>query len=234
VDGIDQERSNLMHGIHQPRGTFRTRTACLAVVAVAAIVVATGVGLWRAEVAAGGRLDRAMRAHAAHLLPGGTIDHVEVTDDPALLAERRERIQQAYVRGTTAGGDPALLIVHQSDLDGGRSDWVDWSITVGALDGFTRVGDVVHAEWLRSRVDESLEVRLGASWEGDELVVAPAAWRRDGAPLDAASVPAAIRDAAVRRVAFPWLAELGARPGDVTATAHGVVVTLRADDVEVP
>ena len=197
-------------------------------------VVALGAGALALEHRAGARLDAAVSAPLDALLPDGRVDEVDVTDSPALLAARRDHLQQTVVHGRSGDHD-VLTIVRGYDRSRATADSVSWEVSgIAFAPGWAnvRADGGAYTDRARTTVDghvyevtASARPAEGGGAGGERaatVVVRAAAPTVDGAPLDPADAPEAVRaalapvavavpdaqaDATVRRV---WFDEAGA------------------------
>ena len=213
------------------RRTLLAATAGL--VLLLGAVVALGAGALALEHRAGARLDAAVSSPLAALLPDGRVDDVDVTDSPALLAARRDHLQQAVLHGRSAGLD-VLTIVREYDRPRATAESVSWEVSgIAFAPGWAnvRADGGAYTDRARTTVDghvyevtASVPPAGGADAGGagpSTVVVSAGSLSVDGAPLDPADAPEAVRsalapvtvavpdpraDAAVRRV---WFDEAG-------------------------
>lgn len=225
--------------------TLLAATAGLALLLGA--VVALGAGALALEHRAGAHLDAAVSVPLAALLPDGRVDDVDVTDSPALLAARRDRLQQAVLHGRSAGHD-VLTVVRGYDRPRATVESVSWEVSgiafapgwanVRAPGGAytdrarTTVGGHVYEVTASTGPAQDRAQREGAAGAGAPTVVVRAATLAvDGAPLAPADAPQAVRAAlAPVTVAVPD-ARAGAAVRRVWFDEAGVGVELYAQDV---
>lgn len=177
-------------------------TAGVGLLVVVAAVTALGIGGLALERRAHERLGAAMAEPLAALLPDGQVRSVDVTDSPALLAERRDRVQQAVVDGTSGGHD-VTVIVREYRREEQRAESVSWEVGgVAFAPGWrpVRAGSGAWTDRARTTVDgHAYEVTASVAPEdggdGATVVAAAGSLTRDGAPLALAEAPAAVRSA---------------------------------------
>lgn len=183
--------------------------AAAGLVVLIAAVAALGVGALVLENRAHDRLDAALSKPLAALLPDGQVEDVDVTDSPALLAGRRDRIQQTLLQGSTGGHD-VLVIVREYDREAQRAESISWELGgIAFAPGWTnvRAADGAYTDRATATVDgHDYEVTASADLEadGDEtaVVVQVGALTADGEPLPLGGAPAAVRTA-LAPVSFP-------------------------------
>ena len=218
----------------------RTVVAVLAALVVAlGLVAALGAGVVVLEARAAERLELEVTERAEALLPGGRIESAEVTDTPALLADRREHVQQAVLGGRSADGYPARLFVRELDLATGRADSVSWYLEgLPVAQGWTAVVDSrgVSLNQAELVVDgQRVTVSAAARVEGGTLVVAPGEVEVDGVLVALQDAPEPVRRslaAVTLQVPLPDAGSAGPTVGEVWFDERGAAVELEADDVD--
>lgn len=220
----------------------RALAAAVVALVVVGAVTALVVGGLALECRAATRLDAAVSAPLAALLPGGQVGETDVTDSPALLAERRDRVQQAVLHGRSEGHD-VLMIVREYDRPRATAQSVSWQISgIAFAPGWAGVRAEGGAYTARARatVDGHLyEVTASARPGGPQggggqaptAVVEAAALTVDGSALAVAEAPAVVRTAlAPVAVAVPD-PQAGAEGRSVWFDEQGAGVELYARDV---
>lgn len=182
------------------------------VAALVGVLIAAGAGVHLLNARSAARLDAAVVVAAQALLPGGRVGNVEVTDrSPALLAERRTRVEQTTVAGRTADGHAAHLVVRGYDRAAGVAQSVSWQVTGLPLPtGWRPVsGTTAYLNQVEQEIDgHRVRLTATASLEGDRVLVAPGRLTVDGTATTLAAAPPAVRAAvgpmlAPRAVAVP-------------------------------
>lgn len=206
-------------------------------VVIAAVGALVGVGLvleGRAHADLGKKLTQPM----AVLLPGGQVQSVDVTDSPALLAARRDRVQQAVVQGRSEGRD-VLVIVREYDRDSHRADSVSWQVEdIAFAPGWTPVtaDDGSYGNRARTTIEGhhyevTASAALATGGNASTAVVQVGALTVDGASLPLADAPPAVRrDLGPVSLPVPDPSS-GAGVRSVWFDQQGVGVELYAQDV---
>lgn len=207
--------------------------AGMVIVTVLAVgVVLGGVAL---EVRAADRLDTTMGKRAQGLLPSGQIDAAHVTDDPALLAARRPRVQQTIVDGRGADGHPVMLIVREYDRETRRAQSVSWNIEgLQLAPGWTglRSDNGAYRNRAVRQVDgHRVEVSGAARIDGSQIAIAPDRITIDGAPVELGDAPAAVqRSLSPLTIGMP-LVQAGAAVRSLWFDEAGLGLEVYARDV---
>jgi hypothetical protein len=161
------------------------------------LLVLAGVGILMVDRHVGDSLDNSMATHAKRLIPGGRIISAEVTDDPALLAVRRERVQQTMVSARTADDKPVLMILREYNRDTRQAQSVSWQVGgIQLAPGWTAVMDErgVALNKAYTQIDgHRITVSAKAEVSGDTLTVAPATLSIDGREVPISGAPSRIR-----------------------------------------
>lgn len=210
--------------------------AALALVGVLGTGTALAAGAWALETRAADRLDAGMDEHVRQLLPGGSVESVEVTDSPALLAGRREHVQQTVARGRTADDLPVLVLVREFDSGTGRAESVSWQLEgLPLAPGWAPVrGDAGEYRNEAERELDGHRVTVTAVVEvvGSTVTARPGRVTVDGADVPLEQAPAAVRESLAAVTAAVPLPEAGGAVGSVWFAEDGLGVELRAADVD--
>lgn len=222
------------------RALAATTVALVVVIAALTALVVGGLAL---EHRAATRLDAAVSTPLAALLPDGQRGETDVTDSPALLAERHDRVQQAVLHGRSEGHD-VLMIVREYDRPSATAQSVSWQVSqVAFAPGWAGVRAEGGAYTARARatVDGHLYEVTASARPGDPqgsdgaqastVRVEADALTVDGSPLTVAEAPTAVRSAlAPVSVAVPD-PQAGATVRSVWFDEQGAGVELYARDV---
>ncbi len=210
------------------------------VAALVGVLVAAGAGTHLLNTRSAARLDAAMVAAAQSLLPGGRVGNVEVGDGPALLAERRTRVQQTTVAGRTRDGHAAHLVVRGYDRAAGVAQSVSWQIAGLPLPaGWHPVSSpTAYLSQIEREIDgRQVRMTATASLQGDRVLVGPGRLTVDGTPTTLDGAPPAVR-AAVEPMLAPRVVDVPV-PGAAASVRSvwfddgGMGVELQATEVSV-
>lgn len=196
------EREGPIHS-HDPAHRHR------GLVVVIGAAAALGLGGLALEHRAHAHLNAALTPLAALLLPHGDVQSVDVTDSPALLASRRDRVRQVVVDGRVDDHE-VMVIVHGYSRKAKRARSASWQVEgIDFAAGWTNVmaDHGSYDDRARTTMDGhdyevTASARPGGGRDAMTVVVGAAALTVDGAPLPLADAPAAVRRA-LRPVSFP-------------------------------
>ena len=96
---------------------------------VLALFLGLSLTVYVLDVRSADRLDAAMTDAAQNLLPGGRVQQVEIADKPALVVDRRDRVQRTVVHAVSGGGQPVVMTIGDYDRSARRAGSVSWRIS---------------------------------------------------------------------------------------------------------
>lgn len=219
---------------------LRQPLAAAAVGLTVLVLAVTSIGLGASvlEHRAQARLDTTLTRPLATLLPEGQVHDVGVTDSPALLAARHDRVQQAVVHGTTGGHD-VLMIVREYSRASRHAESVSWQVDgISFAPGWNHVSDENGTYLDRARTtvgghryEVTASADLARVEKGQSVEVRAGALTVDGSPLRLADAPASVRsELAPVRFAVPD-PQAHAQVRSIWFDEQGAGVELYARDV---
>jgi hypothetical protein len=204
----------------------------IAAAAAVVLVAGCGIAIFVGEASASDRMNTEMAEAVESLLPGGTIESVDVTDDPALVTILRGDRQQTVVEGTDSLGNRVRIFVARYDVNTGRAESVEWDLLNRPIDDRLTELDVAESYATGSIDDHRVRVQFAAYLpDPHQVVVTPVDVMVDGALVALDELPPEIQAAvAPVRIAAPAPA-IPVLVRSVTVDGPSVTVALYASDV---
>lgn len=154
------------------RPVVESKRAVLTAVATFAAVAVGAVSIYAGEQVLSAQLDAQMVPVAQTLLPEGSLDVVQVTDDPAMLALLSPRRQQTVAEGVDSLGGRVYLIIREFDTDTSTAVSASWLLLDREFANGLLQSTALNAPYAEGVIDgRHLEVQIAARVEGDVVVI---------------------------------------------------------------